>query len=48
MNDGWFSVEFGRNLVWFSLLSVVSVLSVYVERGAIARSFSPLGGLCLR
>ena len=33
MNEGWFSAGFSRNLVWFSLLSVLSVLSVYVERG---------------
>jgi hypothetical protein len=33
MNDGWFSVEFSRKLVWFSLLSLLSVLSFYVERG---------------
>jgi hypothetical protein len=33
MNDGWFSVEFSRNFVWFSLLSLLSVLSLFVERG---------------
>jgi hypothetical protein len=33
MNDGWFSMESSRNFVWFSLLSLLSVLSVFVEKG---------------
>jgi hypothetical protein len=33
MNEGWFSVEFSRNLVWFSLLSLLSLMSFYVHRG---------------
>ena len=33
MNDGWFSVESSRNLVWFSLLSLLSLMSFYVHRG---------------
>ena len=33
MNEEWFSAESSRNLAWFSLLSLLSVLSVYVERG---------------
>jgi Mn2+/Fe2+ NRAMP family transporter len=33
MNDGWFSVESSRNFVWFSLMSLLSVLSVFVEKG---------------
>jgi CHASE2 domain-containing sensor protein len=33
MNDGWFSAESGRNLVWFSLLSLLSLMSFYVHRG---------------
>ena|SRR5262245_44104986 len=33
MNNGWFSVESSRNLIWFSLLSLLSLLSFYVHRG---------------
>src|SRR5262245_60536320 len=33
MNDGWFSVESSRNLVWFSFLSLLSLMSIYVDRG---------------
>jgi hypothetical protein len=33
MNDEWFSVEFSRKLVWFSFLSLLSLMSVYVQRG---------------
>jgi Mn2+/Fe2+ NRAMP family transporter len=33
MNDGWFSVELSRKLVWFSFLSLLSLMSIYVDRG---------------
>ena len=33
MNDGWFSVELSRNLRWFSLLSLLSLMGFYVDRG---------------
>ena len=54
MNDGWFSVEFSRKLVWFSLLSLLSLLSFYVHRGrhrvlvlSIWAAVLALGILCL-
>ena len=54
MNDGWFSVEFSRKLVWFSLLSLLSLLSFYVHRGryrtlvlSIWAAVLALGVLCL-
>ena len=54
MNEEWFSAESSRNLVWFSLLSVLSGLSVYVERGrhrslvlSIWAAVFALGVLCL-
>jgi CHASE2 domain-containing sensor protein len=33
MNDGWFSMEFSQNLKWFSLLSLLSLMSFSVRRG---------------
>ena len=48
MNEEWFSVESSRNLVWFSLLSLLSLLSVYVERGRHRTLFCPFGRLCSR
>ena len=54
MNDGWFSVEFSRKLVWFSLLSLLSLMSFYVHRGrhrtlvlSIWAAVLALGVLCL-
>jgi tellurite resistance protein TehA-like permease len=54
MNDGWFSVEFSRKLVWFSLLSLLSLMSFYVHRGrhrtlvlSIWAAVFALGVLCL-
>ena len=54
MNDGWFSVEFSRKLVWFSLLSLLSLMSLYVHRGrhrtlvmSIWAAVLALGVLCL-
>ena len=54
MNDGWFSVEFSRKLVWFSLLSLLSLLSFYVHRErhrtlvlSIWAAVLALGVLCL-
>jgi hypothetical protein len=54
MNEEWFSAESSRNLAWFSLLSLLSVLSVYVERGrhrtlvlSIWAAALALGVLCL-
>ena len=54
MNDGWFSVEFSRKLVWFSLLSLLSLMSFYVHRGrhrtlvlSIWAAALALGVLCL-
>ena len=54
MNEEWFSAESSRNLAWFSLLSLLSVLSVYVERGrhrtlvlSIWTAALALGVLCL-
>ena len=54
MNEEWFSAESSRNLVWLSLLSVLSGLSVYVERGrhrslvlSIWAAVFALGVLCL-
>jgi hypothetical protein len=54
MNDGWFSVELSRKLVWFSLLSLLSLMSYYVHRGrhrtlvlSIWAAVLALGVLCL-
>jgi hypothetical protein len=54
MNEAWFSVEFSRNLVWISLLSLLSGLGFYVERGrhrtlvfAVWTAMLALGVLCL-
>jgi len=54
MNEGWFSVEFSRNLVWFSLLSLLSLMSFYVHRGrqrtlvlSIWMAMLALGVMCL-
>jgi len=54
MNDGWFSVEFSRNLVWFSFLSLLSLMGLYVHRGrhrtlvlSIWAAVLALGVLCL-
>lgn len=54
MNEGWSSAEFSRSLVWFSLLSVLSLMSFYVHRGrhrtlvlSIWAAVLALGVLCL-
>ena len=54
MNDGWFSVEFSRKLVWFSLLSLLSLMTFYMHRGrhrtlvlSIWVAVLALGVLCL-
>ena len=53
MNE-WFSVEFSRNLGWFSLLSLLSLMNFYVHRGrhrtlvvSIWRAMLALGIVCL-
>ena len=53
MNE-WFSVELSRNLGWFSLLSLLSLMNFYVHRGryrtlvvSIWRAMLALGMVCL-